>query len=101
MLCSNTTVPAQLATFTVEPMGRKHFNSFIYDLFGLQHPQNNDVKADVEIEADIYHVELFNSRVGPIIALHEMHKVRVVHLNRVIERQEADRHSADTGEICL
>ncbi|RWP57999.1 hypothetical protein [Mesorhizobium sp.] len=88
---ANSPVPAALATFTVEPMGRKQFNTFIYDLFGLKFPQSNDVKPDVDIDGEIHHVELFNSPEGPIIALHELHAVRVIRVGRDIERKTVIR----------
>ncbi|MBX5240959.1 hypothetical protein [Rhizobium sp. NLR22b] len=63
----------------VEVMGRKAFNSFLFEIYGDR--ATDSVKPDIALQGDgIYRVEVFNSPEGIIAAAHELHRVHVARL---------------------
>lgn len=58
------------ATGTVMTMTRRHFNSYLYDLYECRkRGVTNDVAADMMID-DVSHVDVLVSPEGPLIAVH-------------------------------
>ena len=71
------------ATHTVDHMSRKEFNGFLYDLYGCNEGGvSNDVVAETSFWEDVSHVEVFNSPVGLIMAVHRGPAADDVHLIR-------------------
>jgi hypothetical protein len=71
------------ASNATEVMGRKAFNSFLYDLYGCK--GKNDVKCDIDVACEgVYRIEVFNSPEGLIIAAHELDRVHVLRPSAVI-----------------
>ena len=78
--------------FTVETMGRKAFNGFVLDLFGQRGDntfRGDDLKADRTFDSDDQMVEIFSSREGLIVAIHELHVVHVLRPTRAEEMRNA------------
>lgn len=78
---ANSPTPGAAVTFTVEPMDHRQFTSLISDLVALRFPRSNEVKPDVSIDGQFHYVEMFNSPKGPIMAIHDAHRVHVIRLD--------------------
>lgn len=73
-MSTDTTIPATIATMMQgepsERMSRKHFNSYLHELFECEGA--NDVTADEVHEAEDFYVEVFNDTLdGPMVAVHD------------------------------
>lgn len=94
MNAENSTTLNSGETPAVEIMGRKGFNSFLYDLYGCK--ERNTAKADIDLNVDdVYHIEIFNSPEGILIAAHEVNRVHIIRPAAIVGSSDSDAGVAD------
>ncbi|KQU54456.1 hypothetical protein ASG72_02110 [Bosea sp. Leaf344] len=84
---------------TITRMGRKEFNSFLYDLYGCS--GRNDVTADACYTSEDFYIEVFShSPAGLIIAAHHGF-VGIDHQLVDLMRPDTDSRSGSPGEVAV